>query len=99
MVLNEAYDLLKRTGMVSSESEFSQDWLGHSECYLRTLRFKKAEPGMGAIAICASRLGSAGKQMLATDRYQQIGLRFIEIAEKFHNHVNEQGGVDLELAE
>jgi hypothetical protein len=98
MVLDEAYELLKETGIVSSESEFSEWWLGHSECYLRTLRFKSAEPSIGSIAICASRLGKAGKQMLATNRYRHIGLRFIEISDKIHNLVNEQSVV-LELSD
>ena len=29
---------------VDSESKFNTDWLGRSECYLGTLRFKQKEP-------------------------------------------------------
>ena len=97
-ILHDAYELLRKTGIVKTEAEFSEDWLGHSECYLRSLRFKKTEPSIGAIAIVASRLQKAGNQMVSTRRYNQIGLRFIEMAEKFHNQVNEQGVV-LELAD
>ena len=50
-VLNEVYDLLKKIGAVDNESEFSTDWLARSECYMRTLRFKQANPSVGTIAI------------------------------------------------
>ena len=42
MVLNEVFELLQQIGAVSSESEFSTDWLARSECRMRTLRFKQA---------------------------------------------------------
>ena len=35
-VLNDVFDLLVQIGAVSSESEFSKDWLCRSECYMRT---------------------------------------------------------------
>ena len=56
MVLNEVFELLQQIGAVSSESEFSTDWLARSECYMRTLRFKQANPSVGTLAICASKL-------------------------------------------
>jgi hypothetical protein len=96
MVLNETYDFLKNAGIVSSEAEFSEDWLGHSECYLRTLRFKNADPGIGSIAICASRLQKAGEQMLSTAHYRQLGMSFISMSEKCHRIVNERS-VQLEF--
>ena len=43
-VLTEVYALLKTIGAVANEAEFSRDWLGRSECYMRMLRFK----GIGA---------------------------------------------------
>jgi len=98
MVLNETYDLLRNAGIVSSEAEFSEDWLGCSESYLRTLRHKNAHPSIGSIAICASRLQKAGEQMLSTIRFRQLGIRFIEMSEKCHQHVNVQSVV-LELAD
>ena len=39
--INEVFELLISIRAVDSESEFSKDWLGRSECYLRTLRFKQ----------------------------------------------------------
>ena len=49
-VLDEVYDLLKNIGAVDNESEFSTDWLARSECYMRTLRFKQANPSVGTLA-------------------------------------------------
>ena len=46
-VLNDVFKLLQRIGAVSSESEFSRDWLCRSECYMRTLRFKRVKPSVG----------------------------------------------------
>ena len=39
-ILNEVFELLHSMKVVSSESEFSKDWFGRSECYLLSLRFK-----------------------------------------------------------
>jgi hypothetical protein len=52
----EVFELLSQILAVDSESEFSRDWLGRSECYLRTLRFKQKKPSVGTLAICASKL-------------------------------------------
>ena len=46
-VLNEVFELLQQIGALSSESEFSIDWLCRSECYMRTLRFKRVKPSVG----------------------------------------------------
>ena len=46
-VLNDVFELLQQIGAVSSESEFSKDWLCRSECYMRTLRFKRVKPSVG----------------------------------------------------
>ena len=45
-VLNDVFELLQQIGAVSSESEFSKDWLCRSECYMRTLRFKRVKPSV-----------------------------------------------------
>ena len=89
MVLNEAYYILREAGLVSSESEFSEDWLGHSECYLRTLRFKKSDPSLGAIAICGSRLQKAGEALLPVPTYKKLGIRLLVLSERCHDTVNE----------
>ena len=42
-ILNDVFDLLQQIDAVSSESEFSRDWLCRSECYVRMLRFKRVK--------------------------------------------------------
>ncbi len=88
MVLNEVFAVLKRIGAVSSESEFSRDWLGRSECYLRSLRFNGLEPSVSSIAVCASKLQHYGNRMCATEQHKALGERFIALAEQCHHHIN-----------
>ena len=95
-LIMEAFDLLKSKGIVSSESEFSESWLAHSECYLRTLRMKKSEPSIGVVAIVGSRLQKAGEQIMSSPRHRHVGQHFIELSERCHKLVNEDA-VELEL--
>ena len=87
-VLSEVFELLKQIDVVSSESEFSRDWLCRSECYMRTLRFKRSQPSVGTLAICASKLQHYGRCMTATERHKQLGNRFIELSEQCHKQIN-----------
>ena len=87
-VLNEVFELLVQIGAVSSESEFSKDWLCRSECYMRTLRFKRVKPSVGTLAICASKLQHYGSCMTATEQHTQLGKRFIELSEQCHKQIN-----------
>ena len=87
-VLNEVFELLQQIGAVSSESEFSKDWLCRSDCYMRTLRFKRVKPSVGTLAICASKLQHYRRCMTATERNAQLGKRFIELSEQCHNQIN-----------
>ena len=88
-VLVEVYKLLEGIGAVNSESEFSKDWLGRSECYLRSCRFKRVEPSVSAIAICASKLQHYGKRMLSTV-HKHTGKRFLQLSDKCHHFINQQ---------
>lgn len=81
-LIMEAFDLLKSKGIVSSEAEFSEYWLAHSECYLRTLRMKRAEPSMGVVAICASRLMNAAEQLRNTPRYMPLSIKLAEMSNR-----------------
>lgn len=54
---------LRNAQLVQSEQEFCRTWLGRSECYLRTMRFKRAQPSLGTIAICADRLRQGSERM------------------------------------
>lgn len=68
----EIFGFLKSKGIAATESEFSIDWLGHSESYVRKLRSAGTQPSMGVIAICASRLQNAAEQLRAWPRYQPL---------------------------
>jgi hypothetical protein len=81
-VLNDVFELLQQIGAVSSESEFSRDWLCRSECYVRTLRFKRVKPSVGTLAICASKLQHYGRCMTATERHAQLAKRTVSQADK-----------------
>jgi hypothetical protein len=87
-VLNDVFELLVQIGAVSSESEFSKDWLCRSECYMRTLRFKRVKPSVGTLAICASKLQHYGRCMTATEQHTQLAKRFIELSEQCHKQIN-----------
>jgi hypothetical protein len=56
-VLEDVRDALKSCNAISSEREFCEQWLGKSECYIRTLRFNDLEPSADALMTCASKLG------------------------------------------
>lgn len=88
MVLNEVFEVLRGIGVVRSESEFSKDWLGRSECYLRSLRFNGLEPSVSSIAVCSSKLQHYGQRMCATEQHQKLGQRFLTLAELCHQHIN-----------
>jgi hypothetical protein len=89
-ILNEVYELLKSKQLVSSESEFSRDWLEKSECYLRTLRFKGTKPSVGCVAICASKLQHYGQRLTETTAHEQMGKRFLQLSEACHAYINKQ---------
>lgn len=88
MILIEVFDKLKSIGVIRSESEFSKDWLGRSECYLRSLRFNGLNPSVSSIAMCASKLQHYGHRMCETEQHRQLGTEFIDLAQKCHQHIN-----------
>ena len=90
MVLSEVYKLLKSIDVVRSESDFSAEWLGRSECYMRTLRFKSADASVGAVAICASKLQHYGNRMLMTEQHSDLGKQFLKLSEQCHKLINTQ---------
>lgn len=89
-VINEVFDLLKAIKAVDNESEFSRDWLGRSECYLRTLRFKGTEPSVATIAICASKLQHYGQQLVKQTNHREIGERFLTLSQQCHAQINQK---------
>ena len=90
MVLTEVYALLKTIGAVANEAEFSRDWLGRSESYVRGLRFKGFVASTGSIAICASKLQHYGKRMYESSAHSELGKQFIDLSRECHNTINEE---------
>lgn len=87
-VLNDVLDLLIEHQLVSSESEFSKDWLGRSESYLRVQRFHNEPPSIGSVATCASKLQHYGKRLSETGRHDALSDRFIELSDACHRYIN-----------
>ena len=95
-VILEVFDFLKQKGVVATESEFSEDWLGQCSSYFRGLRFKKTEPSIGVIAICASRLQCASDQLDRYPRYRQLSEQFAVLSGKCRSLVDADS-VEFEL--
>jgi hypothetical protein len=89
-VINEVFETLRSYKLVDSESEFSTDWLGRSECYMRSLRFNGIEPSVGSVAICASKLQHYGQRMVDIDAHKALGERFIKLSSLCHQLINSQ---------
>ena len=86
-VLNEVFDYLKQIAVVNSESEFSKDWLGRSECYMRTLRFKQTQPSIGTLAICASKLHHYGNRLKDKQEHSEISNKMLNLCNACHNQI------------
>ena len=89
-VLKQVYELLRNIGAVANEAEFSKDWLGRSECYMRMLRFKGIGASTGSVAICASKLQHYGKRMYESSAHSELGKQFLELSRECHNMINEE---------
>ena len=89
-VLTEVYALIKTIGAVANEAEFSRDWLGRSESYVRGLRFKGVGASTGSIAICASKLQYYGKRMYESSAHSELGKQFIELSRECYNTISDE---------
>jgi hypothetical protein len=95
-VILEIFGYLRDKGIVSTEAEFSTDWLGQCESYYRGLRFKKTEPTLGVVAICASRLQQASHFIRQSPAHAHVADRFLELSRQCQQIVNEDA-IELEL--
>ena len=89
-VLNDVFELLKENKLVKTESEFSTDWLGRSESYMRCLRFHKEQPSAGSIAICASKLQHYGERLEQVESYAELAHEFLTLSQRCHNEIAER---------
>ena len=87
-VLTEVYALLETIGAVANEAEFSKDWLGRSESYMRWLRFKGVGASASSVAICASKLQHYGKRMCESSAHCELGKQFLQLSAECHNTIN-----------
>ncbi len=95
-VILEIFGYLRDKGIVSTEAEFSTDWLGQCESYYRGLRFKKTEPTLGVVAICASRLQQASHFIRQSPAHAHVADRFLQLSQQCQQIVNEDA-IELEL--
>ena len=79
-ILDEVYEELRAMQLTPSERVFCIEWLGRSECYMRTLRFENQSPSIATIAICASKLQHYGERMVQTQRYKAAGRQFLQLS-------------------
>jgi hypothetical protein len=96
-MIAEVYNFLKSKHIVSSQSEFSENWLSYSECYMRTLKMKDSEPSVGAVAVCASRLLNAADQLGRVPRYQALAEQLRQLSDRCRQIVDAEA-VEFELA-
>ena len=89
-VLKKVYELLRNIGAVANEAEFSRDWLGRRECYVRMLRFKGISASTGNISICASKLQHYGKRMFESSAHSELGKQFLELSRECCNTINDE---------
>ena len=89
-ILNETYELLREMKIVKNKSEFSREWLGKSDSYIRMLRFKDTEASTGCLAICGVNLETYGKKMIETPSTKETGKRFLELSEQCNHVIKER---------
>lgn len=63
MILEQVRDRLRAAGIVKTDRQFCELWLGKSECYLRGLRFNEIAPSADALATCAAQLAATARQL------------------------------------
>jgi hypothetical protein len=95
-VIYEVFDFLKQKGIVTGGSDFSTEWLGQCESYYRGLRFKQAEPTLGVIAICASRLQQASHFIRQSPAHAHVADQFLALSKRCQQIVNADAA-ELEL--
>lgn len=59
-MIETVFEQLKAAGMVSSANQFSIEWLGMEESYMRCMRAKSRNPSPRALINCAVKLKQAG---------------------------------------
>ena len=80
LVLEEVRDQLKQCNALRTDREFCEQWLGKSECYMRTLRYGDLSPSADAMMTCASKLHWYAQQLKHSKKEHH--LHWAEVFEK-----------------
>ena len=89
-ILNDVLNVLLENQLVCSESEFSREWLGRSDSYMRGLRFHNELPSISSIAVCASKLQHYGRRLAETGEHDELSSRFIALSDACHQQINQR---------
>lgn len=84
--MNAAFALVLIGGR--SGDSFSLWCRCRSECYMRTLRFKRVKPSVGTLAVCASKLQHYAKRMTAAQQNPQLAKQFVELSEQCYKQID-----------
>lgn len=81
-MIEDVFEELRADGFVKSGNEFSKEWLGMEESYMRCLRAKDREPSVRALINCSWRLRSVGEALSASEmgEVKRKGLKLKELA-------------------
>lgn len=66
-LLEDVYTTLQTANLAANESQFCEQWLAKSACYMRTLRFTDTEPSAEALATLGSKLGYYANELARRD--------------------------------
>ena len=90
--LMEVRDQLMEAGVIRSECEFSEQWLGKSECYVRVLRYSGAAPSADAWANCAAKLRGLSAQLMRSDQahHRHWAEVFSDLRERCYGEIDAQ---------
>ena len=88
-ILEQVYVYLKEIEAVGSESEFSVNWLGKSESYMRGLRFTKRQPSIGTLAVCANKLLYYENKLKNDEKKEEFVITLKKLGESCNRQVND----------
>ena len=67
-----------------------RDWLARSECHLRSVRFKRAQPSVSTVAVCASKLHYYAERMRERGTHSELAAQFSDLSEQCHHYINRE---------
>lgn len=82
-MIDDVFNELKQLGAVHSCTDFSRDWLGMEDSYMRGLRNKHRQPSAKVMARCAVKLrhASTALNQSSTPQVKAVGRKLQQMAE------------------